>query len=183
VAFGRAMADARPDARIAIIKYTYGGTNLFDHWSATGAHYAVFLSTVRAALEVLTAGGDTYELRGMLWQQGESDARPVVAEAYRANLEQLIARIRLDLNAGVAIPFVIGSLSDRQYRTLDRAGSGPWTVRRAQEAVAAADVTVGIVISDGFGILPDGIHFDHQGQVALGRGHARAMLALEGHDR
>lgn len=57
----------------------------------------------------------------------------------------------------------------------------------ASDAAEAGDESTpimdGIVIGDGLGILPDGIHFDHHGQVALGRGHAQQMLALEGHDR
>jgi arylsulfatase A-like enzyme/methionine-rich copper-binding protein CopC len=180
VSFGRAMADAKPTENIAIIKYTHGGTNLYSQWSASGDKYATFVTTVQAALAALTTAGDTYELRGMLWQQGEADTGGTAADNYQSNLTDLIARVRTDLNGGAAFPFVIGSLSDSQYSNITTAGSGPYKVRQAQEAVAAADATVGIVLTDGFGIQSDGIHFDHNGQVALGQGHAARMLALEG---
>ena len=180
VSFGRQMADAKPAENIAIIKYTHGGTNLYSQWSATGDKYATFVSTVQAGLAALTTAGHTYTLRGMLWQQGEADTGGTAADNYQANLTSLIARVRTDLNGGVAFPFVIGSLSDSQYSNITTVGSGPYKVRQAQEAVAAADATAGIVITDGYGIQSDGIHFDHLGQVALGQGHASQMLALEG---
>ena len=117
----------------------------------------------------------------MLWHQGESDTGSATsADNYQANLTNLIARVRGDLFGGRPLPFVIGSLSNSQYGNITTPGSGPYKVRQAQEAVAAADPTVGIVITDGYGVRSDVIHFDHNGQVALGQDFATRMLTLEG---
>lgn len=180
VSFGRAMANAKPAANIAIIKYTHGDTSLSVNWSASGFQYTTLVSTVQTALAALTSAGHTYELRGMLWQQGENDTGATNAKNYQTNLSSLISRVRTDLNGGVAFPFIIGSLSNSQYANITTVGSGPYKVRHAQETVAAADPTVGIVITDGYTTRPgDPIHFDHAAQIALGQSFSAQMLALE----
>jgi hypothetical protein len=181
VSFGRAIAAAKPTANIAIIKYSHGGTNLSSNWSASGTQYTTFVSTVQTALAALTGAGHTYQLRGMLWQQGEADTSGTAADNYQTNLTSLIARVRTDLNGGAAFPFVIGSISNSQYGSaITTVGSGSYKVRQAQQAVAAADPTVGIVITDGYTTRPgDSIHFDHTAQITLGQSFSTAMMALE----
>ncbi|GAA5476677.1 Ig-like domain-containing protein [Haloferula helveola] len=183
VSFGRAMADAKPSDNIAIIKYTHGGTNLYSNWSASGTQYTTFVSTVQAGLAALTTAGHTYDLKGMLWQQGEADTGGSNADNYETNLTNLIARVRTDLFAGGPLPFLIGSLSDSQYSNITTVGSGPYKVRQAQETVAAADAAAGIVITDGYSTrLGDSIHLDHTAQVTLGQSFATLMLTFEGPD-
>lgn len=186
VSFGRTLADAYPTENVAIIKYTYGGTGLdaqYNDWSPGGFHYNTFVATAQAGLAALTSAGHTYTLGGMLWQQGERDAESTsAADAYQANLIDLIARVRADLFAGQPLPFIIGSLSDSQYDggQITTPGTGQYKVRQAQEAVAQTDPTVGIVITDGFEVIPEQhIHFNHNGQIALGQGHAAQMQLLE----
>jgi hypothetical protein len=180
VSFGRAMADAKPTEDIAIIKYTHGGTTLYNNWSATGTQYITFVSTVQAALSSLTTAGHTYELRGMLWVQGETDSNNATgSDNYQTNLTNLISRVRTDLNGGQAFPFVLSTISNSQYANITTAGSGPYKVRQAQEAVASADASVGIVITDGYSVRSDVIHFDHTAMVSLGQSFATRMLELE----
>ena len=180
VSFGRGMADANPSANIAVIKYTHGGTTLANNWSASGSQYASFVSTVQAGLEALTSAGHTYELRGMLWAQGETDTNSgASADSYEANLTSFIARVRTDLFAGGALPFVLSTLSDNQYTDITTPGSGAYKVRQAQEAVAAADPKTGIVNTDGYSVRSDIIHFDHTAMVSLGQAFAAEMRALQ----
>lgn len=180
VSFGRAMADAKPSENIAIIKYTHGGTTLETDWSATGPRYATFVATVQAALSALTTAGHTYDLRGMLWVQGETDSNTTTSSnSYQTNLTNLITRVRTDLNGGQPLPFVLSSLSNSQYANITTVGSGPFKVRQAQETVAAASPTVGIVITDGYSVRPDVIHFDHTALVSMGQGLATEMVSLE----
>lgn len=183
LSFGRAMADADSSARIALIKYAHGGTNLYSQWSASGEMYANFVATVQAGLAALSAAGHTYELRGMIWHQGEADTG-AQADNYEVNLTSLVNRVRNDLFAGQPAPFVIGSISNSQYGSqITTPGTGAYKVRQAQQAVAANIVQVGFVNTDGFPVRPtDTIHFDHNGQIALGQGFAAQMLALEAND-
>lgn len=182
VSFGRAMADNDPAVNIAIIKYCHGGSNLHTDWSATGERYTTFLSTVQTALAALTLAGDTYELGGMIWVQGENDTYTEAdAGNYQTNLTNLINRVRQDLFGGASAPFVLSGLSDSQFGSdITTVGTGSYTVRQAQETVAANMPQVGFVNTDGFQVRTgDEIHFEYSGQIALGQGLARGMLALE----
>lgn len=183
VSFGRAMADATPGVQIAIIKYTHGGTNLHTQWSPTGEMYANFKATAQAALDALENAGDTYEFGGMIWHQGESDTGSA-ADAYETNLSNLIARVRQDVFEGQRMPFVVGGISDSQYGSqITTPGTGSYKVRQAQESVATNGVQTGFANTDGFPVRPtDTIHFDHNGQIALGQAFAAEMLRLEAND-
>lgn len=183
LSFGRAMADGSPGVKIAIIKYTHGGTNLHTEWSASGDKYATFVAIAQAAFQTLTSAGHTYEFGGMIWHQGEADTG-TGADQYQANLTSLINRVRDDIFGGQTAPFVVGSISDSQYGSqITTPGTGAYKVRQAQEAVATNMVQVGFVNTDGFSVrATDTIHFDHDGQIALGQGFAAQMLALEAND-
>ncbi|OYV04105.1 MAG: hypothetical protein CFE26_18670 [Verrucomicrobiales bacterium VVV1] len=180
VSFGRALADAHPKEKIALIKYTHGGTSLSANWSEKGPMYKTFVATTQAALGALKAAGHTCELRGMIWQQGENDAAGPAAAAYQANLTNLIARIRKDLFENKPLPFVIGGLSDSQNPEIKTPGTGWNLVRKAQETVAQTVPKAGFANSDGFSTRTgEAIHFSHEGQIALGKAHAAEMLRLE----
>lgn len=180
VSFGRALADAHPKEKIALIKYSHGGTSLSANWSEKGPMYKTFVATTQAALAALKTAGHSYELRGMIWQQGESDAAGPAAEAYQENLTNLIARVRKDLFENKPLPFVIGGLSDSQNASVKTPGSGWNTVRKAQESVARTVPKAGFANSDGFATRPgEAIHFNHEGQIALGKAHAAEILRLE----
>ncbi|CAA6680235.1 MULTISPECIES: sialate O-acetylesterase [unclassified Lentimonas] len=186
LSFGRDMADANPSANIAIIKYTHGGTNLRSDWSASGSNYATFVATVQTGLLALTEAGHTYELGGMLWLQGEHDTGGSAAGAYEGNLTNLIQRVRSDLGSSetsaFALPFIISGLSDSQYSNITTEGSGPYTVRLAQETVAATVRQAAFANSDGFSTYTGAVHFDAAGQIAIGKACAIQMLALEAND-
>ncbi|MDF7799273.1 sialate O-acetylesterase [Pontiellaceae bacterium B1224] len=180
LAFGRTMADADPNANIAIIKYAHGGSNLHTQWAEGGDMYQTFLTTVNAALTALTNAGHTYELTGMFWQQGEADTGATNADNYEANLTGLIARVRADLFGGLIRPFVIGGLSSNQYSTISDTTTGAGKVRLAQEMVAQNVMGVGFANADNCEVYEDyNIHFNYLGQLALGTAHATEMLRME----
>ena len=117
----------------------------------------------------------------MIWHQGEADATSLTnANAYEANLTDLISRVRQDVFGGNNAPFVIGSLSNSQDPSIETPGSSWNVLRQAQESVAANDTQVGFVNTDGYTTRPnEAIHFDHEGQIDLGEGFAAEMLRLE----
>lgn len=188
LSFGRAMADNDPLVNVAIIKYTEGGTNLYSQWSASGANYNTFVSTVEAGLAALTTLGHTYEIGGMVWIQGEADTGGSNAAAYEANLTDLIERVRQDtfggpVPGGYTLPFVVTGLSDSQYTNITTVGSGPYIVRQAQETVAATVRQAGFVNTDGLSTYSGGeVHFDATAQISIGQLSAVRMLELEGND-
>ncbi len=188
IIFGRTMADSNPRVNIAIIKYAHGGSNLHTEWAPTGERYLTFLSTVKEALTTLKEAGHSYEFGGMLWIQGEADARPRTSTQYEANLTHLIQRIRTEVfhesEGSYTPPIIISGLSDSQYSDITTPGTGAYNVRQAQEAVASRGRQTGFVNTDGFGVYPDrnNIHFNAAGQLAIGLNCAHKMLELEALD-
>ena len=110
--FGRALADNDPSVNIAIIKYTHGGTNLHTQWAEGGVNYNTFVATVQAGLQGLEAEGDTYEIGGMVWIQGEADIGGANAGNYEANLRDLILRVRRDVFGGPIAGWLCSTLRD-----------------------------------------------------------------------
>lgn len=184
---GRRLVDLlKPDAfsRVAIIKYSQGGTSLYSDWKAGGTattagdgpQYVSFQSMVASGLAALASAYPSAEItiEGMTWMQGESDV-PTASAAYNANLTAFIADVRLTYNLP-SLPFVVARLSASQT------GAGNVTllnvVRQAQVDVAAADRWTGWVNTDSFGLKSDYLHFDAAGQQSLGYAFAEALLGL-----
>lgn len=116
--FGSQLQNLRPKARIAIIKHAHSGTNLYKQWNPgkdqndtinQGLQYKIFMSTVKSGLDSLVKRGYQPVIKGMLWQQGESDADKgeEISKSYGKNLKQFIIRVRQDLKTANML-FVYG---------------------------------------------------------------------------
>ncbi|WP_437291134.1 sialate O-acetylesterase [Sorangium sp. So ce406] len=169
ITFGRTIAAAYPEHRIAIVKVSQGGTNLVDHWgrglppdpealyksqlyhalfgkldSATYAddralEYPEEVTRLDNALARLESEGHDVEIAALVWMQGENEAGWSAAFRYGDALRAFIAAVRGDL--GVPdLPVVLGRVSDNLYP----ANGGPIAVGREAniDAVRAAQVTV-----------------------------------------
>ncbi len=113
--FGNRLAELMPDRKIALIKHAQSGTNLFSHWNPGkdaadaehfGPQFKIFAETVDLGLKGLRDQGYEPTLRGMIWQQGESDAKGHGQE-YGTNLAHFIARVREQFHAP-DLPFIYG---------------------------------------------------------------------------
>ena len=169
--FGRAMADALKPGKVALIKYTEGGTNLAKQWNpdVRGVLYDAFLAHTQKSLKELTDKGHTYTLRGMIWHQGESDAG-LTTEAYQKLLTTFIERLRKDLKTP-DLAFGIGEVFDNKKRD---------TVRAAQKATAESVKGAYFVPATDLKTFDNGTHFDAASQVELGRRFATGMLKAIG---
>ena len=186
ITLGRRLSDNLAidlKTRVAIIKNAAGGTDLSSDWVAggdgtttdDGPRYVTFQGTVNGGLAALAAAypNAAIEIVGMLWVQGERDARTAQAANYEANLTNFLADIRLTY--GSDLWFVVSRLSSSQ--TAINSG-GLATVRAAQSAVAAADPLTALLDTDGFGMKSDDLHFDATGQQQLGNGSALLLQAF-----
>jgi Carbohydrate esterase, sialic acid-specific acetylesterase len=170
--FGRAIADGDPDVRYALVKSAVNGTSLAVDWNpATGPVYADFVSTLAQASQRLTDLGIDYEVRGLVWMQGESDAMDeAMADAYQVNMESFIGEVRTLVGVPdlpVVMARIRGNMAPPFVYSL--------TVRMAQESVAAGDPNVKIVDTDSLTLHPDGVHYDTAGQLQLGTLFANAI--------
>jgi hypothetical protein len=175
LSFGRAMADSDAQARVAIVKYAVNGTNLAQDWApGVGSVYTDFNASITAARQRLDGLSVPYEIRGLLWMQGESDALDeTMAASYQQNMTAFIESVRGFVGVAdmpVVIARIRGTMPAPFYHSL--------AVRMAQESVAAGDANVRIIDTDPLTLHADGVHYDTAGQLALGQAFATAMLQM-----
>ncbi len=173
--FGRTMADSMPGSRIALIKYAVGATDLAVNWrppgsgSTVGIYYLSFINEVKTALATL----DTQyipEITGMLWMQGEHDARNIsMAEEYEKNLTNFISDVRREFNAP-SLPFIIGMIDNQKAWIYNE------MVRNAEIAVSHTAADAGIF--DTHGLPTNGVHYTRDGMVRLGQLFGQTVLSL-----
>ncbi|MHB1484833.1 MAG: sialate O-acetylesterase [Saccharofermentanales bacterium] len=181
--FGLDLETARPDDRIALIKWSWGGTNLASDWNPSAgwcyngggpySEYPGFKATVLQQIADLKNYWSEVEIAGMIWMQGESDSLDyTMANNYQTNLTNFIQAVRQDF--GVPnMPFVIGRISDATQWTYRS------TVRAAQANVADMVPNTSIINTDDLGRWQnDPYHYDSSGQITLGSRFAAAMESL-----
>jgi len=165
ITFGHDAATYFNGDKIALIKYSYGGTTLNEDWrppsvgGTTGWLYKNLIRDLNIYLDTL-AKNYTVQIMGMCWMQGEYDARDNGrAFNYQANLTGFISDIRAVLNLP-KLPFAIGMIDI----------SDPWPfnaiVRQAEINVAKS--TYATSVFDTHGLGTDGTHYNTQGQIELG---------------
>lgn len=197
----RRLQELNPGRRIALIKYSRGGTSIdaraagqfgcwepdFEDGEGDGQgmnQYDHFLATIRNAMSVQDIDGDGETDRlipaGIVWMQGESDAAysAEIAEQYQSHLKRLMDLIRAALRTD-DVPVVIGRISDSGR---DAADGKQWdhgeVVRAAQAAYCESDTAAAMVVStDGYG-YSDPWHYDSAGYIDLGTRFADALQQL-----
>lgn len=171
VSLGKALAAKDPARNVAIIKVSRGGTNLHTQWdpNLSGGDnfmWQTFANTVPEAMAALTAGGDTAEIRGMFWHQGESDGGN---PTYQNDLIAFITACRT-LCGRPNLPFAIGELErDHVTPTI----TGRTYQLAAMASVAASDPHAFVVSSAGLPTF-DGTHFTSAACITLGERFAKA---------
>ena len=174
--FAKAMTELYPADEIHLIKVSKGGTPI-DWWlpSANGKEngHTALMSNLKNAQEKIE--GD-YEITGMLWMQGESDAKKQEdAEAYQKKLEQLIALMRKK-TGNPELPVVVGRLSSRILESPKFKMPFVKIVQGGEEAVAKNVKNVYVIDTDDLSQRDDLVHFDQKGQMELGKRFGEAMI-------
>ncbi|CAZ97644.1 sialate O-acetylesterase [Zobellia galactanivorans] len=175
IAFSHLMAKKFPNHTIAIVKTSGGGTKLWKHWLPGQPMYTRFLKNMDNALQNLKGQGVAYEVSGMLWMQGESDAETLEwANAYEENLKVLYKDVRKETGKK-NLPIVMGRISIGLLRKT------PWNfdhtevVQAAQDKVAAEDKNVFIINTDKLETLNDNTHFNSESNIWLGEKMGKLM--------
>lgn len=185
--FASRMKELEPGVRIAIIKYSLGGTSIdaeaarnFGSWDpgykgGEGINqYDHFLATLINAMNIKDIDGDGRPDRlvpsGILWMQGESDGdvNEEIALRYYDNLQELMSLIR-DALGGKDIPVVLGRISDSGNDPSGLVWEWGDIIREAQERYAETDPKAGIITAtDNYG-YSDPWHYNSDGYIDLGR--------------
>lgn len=144
LSLGNSLQKWFPERKIAIIKHGLSGSNLYAQWNPgnrpgehQGAEYKKFIETVNAGIKALKEEGYAPVIRGMLWQQGEADARELAGEennkAYGRNLKNFIEQVRKDVGCE-NMPFIYGTVLPLAAERF----SGRGLVKEAQRLVSEA---------------------------------------------
>lgn len=173
-AFGVAYAEAHPEVTVGLIPCAVGGSPI-DAWQP-GAFYEPTQShpyddMLRRAGQAQSAG----VLRGILWHQGESDAKPEASRVYLQKLVALAARLRQELNAPQAA-FLIGQLGQFAERPWDESRR---RVDQAHRQAVRMIPNSAFVAASGLQHKGDEVHFDAQSARELGRRYFQSAQWLE----
>lgn len=159
----------------------YPGQNASD--KGRGTLYHSMLRKYQNGISRLVAEGHQPVIRGFVWMQGEQDAKhKESATTYAASLKQLSHRLQEDIKAPEGFSVVFGQVlpfepaMDRfTYREQLRA-----QMEAADSASNSSDriPNAKMISTDGFGLMPDTVHYDASGQLKLGKEFAKAMKQL-----
>ena len=127
---------------------------------------------------VLSKLDDGYEVKAIMWHQGESDRSSAAAAAYQTNFATMIAYMRQAIydktgdEKALTLPFIFGTVphNSTQYSA---------TVEAAQRAVAAADANVHLIDMSNATLRSDNLHFDAQATDYLGKKMYNKLVELE----
>ena len=182
VALGRHLADTYSNRKILIYKCAKGATSLHAGWQKDKYCYIELKKGLDDMKSKLDQKGTPYKMMGFAWTQGESDsdAKNGSGVYYKDELKDLIDRVRVDLFDGRKAPFALSRLSDNQYGSLNQ---GVKTVRKAQTDMPGLVDIVATLDTDNDDLYTTrtnsvNIHFDANGQINIGIGLAKLLIAL-----
>ncbi|OVE77722.1 hypothetical protein BVX99_01880 [bacterium F16] len=164
ISFGHAIAKAFPGEDVRLIKFAIDGTSLYDDWSPKEKKkpYTGFMSIAKKALGNLDAAKVNYEIAGMLWLQGESDAHENKAGDYGTNLTEFIAHMRTNFKTS-DMPFIIARV--RSYYG-GKTGQAK-IVRDTQVKIAESDKNAGWFDTDDLPLSKG--HYTTVGLIEVGK--------------
>lgn len=197
--FGSHMKTLNPKRKIAIIKYSRGGTGLHVDASGYGSwdpdydngngrnQYDNAVTAIKLALAQRDIDGDGIAEKlipkGIVWMQGEADAYdnlPAV-QSYEANLSRLMGLIRAEFSSPT-LPVAIGKIKDSGDTVETRVMTYSPDIQQAQEAYTKSDSCAALVTeTENFSFLDDGWHYVSSDYVKLGRAFSETIYALQGH--
>ena len=192
---GVMLAERYPNNKILLIKHSRGGTSLEGAWNPNwdakkakdmekGPKQSVKLykehtQFIKENLSQLESINENYEVIGLVWVQGENDAKTMrSANNYKANLEQLVAAYRQEFNQKMPIVFL---------QTNSRYGKkGAAAVVRQQMADYPKIDANSIMISTrphrpwlDFPKHSDNVHYNAEGQKRIGEALGAALIKLQ----
>lgn len=162
---------------IAIIKLSRGGGGNGYWLPGTGHMYSHVLAEVDVALTALQNAGQSFDIEGFLYLQGESN-NPTEAASADTRLQSLIDGVASHINANYAdaasdMYTVIGEIAASQSI------SPRSTTTRVQRNLADAGEQVAFIYTRDLPLKTDSIHFGGDAKLAIGRRFADAFNSRE----
>ncbi|PWE00612.1 sialate O-acetylesterase [Marinilabilia rubra] len=196
LSFAAKIKEFYPNEKIALIKYSKGGTSLdtlapnYGCWDPEYVgvkginQYDNFLTTVTNAYRIKDIDGngidDVLIPEGIIWMQGEADAiKKISAEKYYYNLKRMMGLIRAAFRKD-NIPIVIGKISDSGQ---DEKDGKVWDyldlVQYAQEQFVENDRHASIIRDTEKYSYTDEAHYDSKSLIEFGEKFASELYKLK----
>jgi hypothetical protein len=184
VGFAHALSRRFPHKTIKLIKFAVGGTSMFawdPNWrlgkaretrnASAGPLFKKLIKTVNRHASLKGA-----KFAGVLWMQGETDARySSAAHTYARNLSTFVRALRKELDSP-SLAFFMGEVDPPAtafpYRDM---------VRTAQRRSTANIKNSRLVSTKGLAKRSDRLHYNAEGQLALGARFAKAFIQTGRH--
>lgn len=207
LAFARNLPNATPENPVYLIKFAVGGRPLHAGWDHAkwmgeapgpnretfypgenpkdpnvGTLYTKLLNRVLPALAHLKEKGIDYRVRGVLWMQGEADAKnETSATEYARSLKQWHQRLLEDIGAEPC-PLVFGQVLPytppaERFTHRDEARQSQANLDR-DSGHADAYSWARMVPTEGMELADDTVHYNASGQLKLGHAFATSMAAM-----
>lgn len=157
--FARDVFKADPKSTIGLIPCAMGGSSL-DQWQPGKPLYT---TAITRAKEALKQG----KLAGILWHQGESDAKPELVATYPARFETMITQLRKELGAE-NVPLLIGEVIPGHGKHDEVNVALAETAKKTPNAVLVSSADIG----------KKQLHYDSADYRALGKRYAEAFLKM-----
>ncbi|NMA59192.1 MAG: sialate O-acetylesterase [Clostridiales bacterium] len=182
------LSVAYPDETIFIIKYAWGGTNLYNQWLSpssegdTGPLYTAFINFVHTSMSYLISQNYNAKIVAMCWMQGESDSDDVNSQTYGTHTTNFVSDLRSEFSQYISengMLFIDAGISDSVYWTNYN------TINLAKSAHAkTSPLNVYIdTIKEGLSYktepeeTPDLAHYDSLAGLQLGNLFAEAIIS------
>jgi hypothetical protein len=192
---GLTLAEKNPTKKYVIIKRSQGGTALYGAWNPNWTQekakaieakkkqnmklFSMHLEDIHQNLKQLKEKGETYNITGFVWMQGENDAiLKKAAISYSENLKALITKYRTTFHKK-EMPFIFGQINSRYGIK-----NGAKMVREQME-IASSKIENSSLIKTStdetwsdFPKHTDNVHYNTEGQKRLGIAFAKELMKL-----
>ncbi len=159
-----------------IIKYSYGGSNLYENWNKENeCLYKGFVKFVNTSLDYLTSKNYVPTIEGICWMQGESDAFGKTSKKYYKNTKKLVESLRKEYGD---IKWIDAGISDspywKEYKTINNCKKK--YSKLSDKNYYIDTIGEGLTYNLEPANNPDLAHYDTMSQIKLGYLFAQAIM-------
>lgn len=181
LSFARELVKRDTTIIVGLIPAAVGGTSI-NLWVPNAFDTKTKLYPYDQAIERARLAMMSGELKGIIWNQGESDSNKNRSIDYQQKLKVLVERLRKDLGVD-SLPFVAGLLS--KFKVVKKI-QGKRKVNKYAQAVNSAMLELkneienyDVVVLKRATDKGDGTHLDTKSARALGKKYAKAILKFK----
>ena len=173
------LNEMHPDKTFFIIKYAWGGTNLYEQWLSPssgkeGPLYSSFVEYVNTSIKYLKIKGYNVKIEGMCWMQGEADSMEDGSTlSYEQNLSNFIGDIRAAFaeyaaDDGIAFvdAYIAATIFWKNYIQLNQAKQA--VADSSPMNVVIDTIAEGLTVTGEPADQPDIAHYDSLSEIKLG---------------